>query len=626
MRPSSPRHLWLAGVGVTLGVTAFALTADAAPTLHDYRHFRALSVDLLGRLPTRAEVAAFEKPGFDLDKWIEAALVSKGYAQRIRRTYMDLLRLDVGSTFTFRPNASVLRRQTILGPDGKQMYVYYRNGQRRVREETDGVFCLSQADIGAVFTTTGVTLGTLTKVDAKVLEANTVLVKPWWLATTPTDPSWSLIPELQKEPDGTATTMVRVCKEEASTAASAAVYATGRKAPPAGSTPPYGRLTALPLDDAYAIANKDKVISCGGGSAYSHTTACGCGPNLERCLPAAGNGVEPQAFVLPQGAMLGLDRPTSVAREGEGGWHRQWWSQEAVQMLEWLVGNDRDFREVLTGKATLVNGPLAQFYEHVAGATCCGNGINFGYVNPVGLVDPAKLPSLAPTDSATWKVVADRGPNAAGVLTLPVFLTKYGTRRGRAHVLYNAFRCRQFVAENLKLEPSTEPDLTKRSGCSTCHATLEPMSAYFARVLESDWTWLPKESFPLDNGTCKSADPLKMSGSCKSYYDPAFTNATHSLLRGSYASAAHADEGPAGLAAATVASPDFGKCVVTNVASSFLGRQLGVEDDAMVTRLEGTFVGAGYKMRALVRALVHEPAYLAANNLSSSALREGVGK
>ena len=610
---------------LSLSTLAVVTSAGAAPTLTEYRHFRALSVDLLGRVPTRADLAAFEKPGFDLDKWIDAALVGKGYAERVRRTYMDLLRLDVGSTFTFRPNASVLRRQTILGPDGKQMYVYYRNGQRRAREETDGVFCLSQADIGAVFTGTGVTIGTLTKVDAKVLDANTTLVKPWWLGATPTDPSWALIPELQKEPDGTATTMVRVCKEEASTATSAPVFATGRKAPVAGTPPPYGRVTALPLDSAYAATNKGKVIACEGGSAYSNTTGCGCGPGLERCLPAAGNSVEPAAFTLPQGAMLGVDRPTSVARDGEGGWHRQWWSQEAVRTIEWIAASDRDFREILTGKGTVVNGPLVQFYKHVAGGTCCGNGVNLGYVNPVGLVDEAKLPALAPTDGATWKVVDDRGPNASGILTMPVFLTKYGTRRGRAHVLYNVFRCRQFVAENLKLEPSTEPDLTKRSGCQTCHATLEPMAAYFTRVLESDWTWLPKESFPIDQASCR-ADPLKMSTTCKGYYDPAFTSPTATMLRGAYASVAHADEGPAGLAKATVSSPEFGKCVVTNMASSFLGRELGVEDEAMVTRLEGTFVGSGYKMRSLVKALVHEPAYLTANNLSSTALREGEGK
>jgi len=41
--------------------------AEAARTLDNYRHFRALSIDLVGRIPTRDEVVAFEKDGFDVD-------------------------------------------------------------------------------------------------------------------------------------------------------------------------------------------------------------------------------------------------------------------------------------------------------------------------------------------------------------------------------------------------------------------------------------------------------------------------------------------------------------------------------------------------------------------------------
>ena len=82
-----------------------------------------------------------------------------------------------------------------------------------------------------------------------------------------------------------------------------------------------------------------------------------------------------------------------------------------------------------------------------------------------------------PEDTATWLPVADRGPHAAGLLTLPVFLTKYGSRRARAHAASSAFLCNEFVADTVKLTPSTEPDLTKRPGCSSCHQTLEPMAA-----------------------------------------------------------------------------------------------------------------------------------------------------
>ncbi|MGZ5970079.1 MAG: hypothetical protein ACXWP4_20545, partial [Polyangiales bacterium] len=42
--------------------------------LVEYRHFRALSIDLLGRMPTREEIAAFEADNFDMDAWIDRHL------------------------------------------------------------------------------------------------------------------------------------------------------------------------------------------------------------------------------------------------------------------------------------------------------------------------------------------------------------------------------------------------------------------------------------------------------------------------------------------------------------------------------------------------------------------------
>jgi hypothetical protein len=152
------------------------------------------------------------------------------------------------------------------------------------------------------------------------------------------------------------------------------------------------------------------------------------------------------------------------------------------------------------------------------------------------------------------------------------------------------------------------------------------MSAYFTRVLESDWTFLPKELFPIDNEKCRNADPKKISGQCRNYYDPAFVTATNAFLRGGHAAPANADAGPAGLAKQVTESPEFARCVVSNVTSSFLGRQLGTEDGPMMTKLEEKFVEGGYKMRTLIRMLVKERAYAVANNLTSDAWRAQEGQ
>ena len=86
--------------------------AQAPPhrTLDDYRHFRALAIDLLGRTPRRDELAAFERPDFNLDAWIDKLLAGPGYVDRLVRVYMDLLRLEVGPAFTYAPPATTLRR------------------------------------------------------------------------------------------------------------------------------------------------------------------------------------------------------------------------------------------------------------------------------------------------------------------------------------------------------------------------------------------------------------------------------------------------------------------------------------------------------------------------------------
>jgi hypothetical protein len=173
-------------------------------------------------------------------------------------------------------------------------------------------------------------------------------------------------------------------------------------------------------------------------------------------------------------------------------------------------------------------------------------------------------------------------------------------------VLYNAFLCKDFIADAVKLSPSTDPDLTKRPGCSSCHQTLEPMAAYFTRVQESDWTFLPASFFPMSLPRCSGP---KANGTCKQIYDPAFDK-----LRGAYAAPAHAEAGPSGLAADLTHAPEFSACVVEHVAESLLGRSLAPEDEAWKNQLATVFVDGGYRMKALVRAILKSPRYRAGND------------
>jgi hypothetical protein len=603
-----------------LALLALLVAGDtaAAPPLPAYRYFRALAIDLEGRPPSRAELAAFERPGFDLDAWIAARLAGPGYAERVRRIFLDELRLEVGPAFTFVPSPVALRRYEVLGPAGP-VNVYFRRGQRRVDPATDGELCFSAAETGQHYPTNAAPTGTAKPVSQAVLDARTVVVKPWWLyadyrAAAPHDrvaadwaqrfPGFQLVPALLTEPDGAPTTEVRVCREEAQTVETGAVYASGRT----GKVSVEGRLGPPPVDSGFARSHQGRAVSCLSGTGFQNSVECGCGIGLERCVPGAGFANEPPAFVLPTRTPLGVDAPFEATPQPAAAWERQWWSEEAKHVLDRILLDDRDFRELLTGRATVVNGPLAQFYRFLASATCCGGAADLGYDAPAPLVEPAAIPdALVPEDTATWLEVADRGPHAAGILTMPIFLTKYGSRRARAHVLSSAFLCRDFVAETVRLAPSDEPDLTKRPGCSSCHQTLEPMAAYFTRVAESDWTYLPADRLPVSHPRC--AAPKGQPGACKTIYDPAF-----GALRGAYAAPAHAEAGPAGLGEAIARSPELAPCVAQTVAQALLGRPLAAEDAAWKAQLAQAFVAGGYRMRALVRAIVTSPRYRDAND------------
>ncbi len=636
----------LAPLGLTVGLSlALATTtsdADAATrSLDDYRHFRALSIDLVGRMPTRDEIVAFEKDDFDIDAFIGKHVESDAYVERLSRIYFDQLRLEVSPAFNFTPPATTLRRVTIQGPDGKPLHVFYRQNQRRVRPETDGEFCLSEAEIGLyVPMNNKQPEGNAKAVDAKALDAATVLVKPWWLYRDyrnaapvlhygdtwgTVDPGYQPVETLLKEPDGTPTVAVRVCREEAQAADTGTLYVSGRDKPQPGAK--YGRKRPLPPDDNYAKKHKGEPISCHSSAAVSMSVDCGCGVGLENCMPGDSTGNnDVRAFVFPTRYPLGLAQPLSTVAQSESAWHKLWWSQEAGQYMRHLFGEDRDFREILTGKWTYVNGPLAQFYRSTAPATCCGQAKAFGLIEATEpLFDPKSVPSkLAPHDVGDWEKVDDRGPNAAGIVTMPVFLTKYASRRARGAALYNTFLCKSFVAGNVMLKPSTEPNLMKRDGCSTCHATLEPLAAYFSRVVETDWTFLPKTQFPLENPLCKKNPQGNVPGYCRNYYDPAFADASHGTLFGAYAAPDHAEAGPIGAAIAIANDPQFATCAVERVTSSFLGRQVGPDDDALMKSLVATFTAGGYKMKPLVKALLRSDAYQHANNWSSSVLRKEV--
>jgi hypothetical protein len=419
---------------------------------------------------------------------------------------------------------------------------------------------------------------------------------------------------------------VRVCREEAQATSTGHVYVTGRVPLQKGEPPPFGRKRPLPMDSAFAKAHKGEAIACSSKLAVESSVDCGCGVGLEHCLPSDSEQNGGAAFEFPNHAPLGIDQPLDDVRQSASRWYPFWWSQEAVHFLDYLFAHDRDFREVLTAKYTIINGPLAQFYRAIQPGNCCGAEANFGMLTEEEpLFAPGAVPNeLFPHDVRAWTVVPDRGAHASGLLTMPIFLEKYASARARGATLYTAFLCKSFIAENAELNPSTEPNLMVRPGCSTCHATLEPLAAYFARIEPGNLVYLPESKFPAKSDRCKKGKNGAIGGGgCNVFYDPQFADEQNGTLRSAYGSLAHADAAAAGAGKDITGTRDFATCAVQRVASSFLGRPLGADDGALASALEDELVKKGYRIRPLVRAILKSDAYRRANNLSSTTWRGG---
>lgn len=659
-----------------------SVPSTSSRTLDDYRHFRAATIDLLGRMPTRDELAAFERPDFDWDTWVDHHLSGPGYVERLTRIYMDQLRLEPNVNFSTAP--SQLARRSILGPDGNKIDVYFRSTQRRVLEKIDGTFCFSQDELTTpqpppappvtapkpppkpmasssaqpAMPPAGMSAMTpmpprfappaQAKVAQKLLDERTVLVRPWWLYRDYRDAhpvlryqdGWKLVDAeyrptqgLLQNADGSPTIEVRVCKEEAQTGELGHVYASGRTTfPPVTKAPPPkpGQLPApmpprrlAPLDRPFATQHKGETIACDTKTALESSVDCGCGRGLERCMPTDSE-FGGAAFEFPNHMPLGPAMALDSARQQAQRWFPYWWSREAVRFLGYLFDQDRDFREILTGKETLINGPLAQFYRTVQRGNCCGPEASFGMTEETEpLFDPKKVPAeLMPHDVGNWMLVADRGPHAAGIMTMPMFLEKYASARARGAVLYNTFLCKSFIAENVELSPSNENNLMIRPGCSTCHATLEPLAAYFARIEPGSFVFLPPSKLPTVNPSCKKGPNGKMSfPGCNQLYDVAFADDKGAPLRSAYGSPKNADATPVGAGDEITKMPEFAQCAASRVTSSFLGRATNADDEALLKELTTTFRSSGFKMRALVRGILKSSAYKRANNLSSTSWR-----
>ena len=332
------------------------------------------------------------------------------------------------------------------------------------------------------------------------------------------------------------------------------------------------------------VAPNAPAASCATHLSSYTQPGCGCGPQLAFCQGSSPGG--PGTAGQINAALI----------------------EQALRLADRIADEGRPLSELLTARELEVNGPLAHYLRHQTATTT-----DFMSRGDLGFVVPQK----AFTDPS-WTRVTVTG-RASGIVTTPFYLLKFASNRARANRFFDAFTCTTLQAPPGGLpganDPcSREPDLSKRCGCSSCHAALEPAAAAWGRYAERGTFELKEAEFPDLDPTCV-ADGGPVSARCNTYYR---TTALHpaeqpwvgklkGLLYLEGAGLQNFDQGPSRWANDVVASGVFAQCTVRRFWERLVGRPFNEElpdERALLQQLQADFIASGHDVRTLLRGIV----------------------
>ena len=333
--------------------------------------------------------------------------------------------------------------------------------------------------------------------------------------------------------------------------------------------------------DAQETLVSDDGVACNTPAGRSKTE-CGCGPGLRFCY---GNGNVTANAV------------------------RNSMREQLARKVDEVVAGGKPYTDLLLSTTSDENGKLAFWRKHLAPNVSLNTTYN----------DTAPEEEISNKGWAddSWEPVDRKGLHA-GVLTLPAYLLRFQTDRGRANRFRIDFMCEHFVPPEQPSTESCDPadnDLTKRCVCSYCHQKLEPMAAYFGLFAEAGTTMMTDPNvFPLYNESCKN----KTSGFCGRFYVAKGERAGF-LQALEFADAhpefeANALAGPRALAQSIIDNGTFAQCTVKRTFSYLVKREIraqGATTDELdlLSELVQSFEGSGYSFPMLVHEIVSLPQY-----------------
>jgi len=339
--------------------------------------------------------------------------------------------------------------------------------------------------------------------------------------------------------------------------------------------------------DAQAVATGLRTGAPACTAATLTDRGCGCGPDLMYCVTDGATGMYPEI------------RDALV--------------EEPLRIFESVVRARRPYFQALRTDRTLMNGRVAHYYRNLASTVAVAPGVG-------------EIPAIAWSDDE-WHEV-ERSPEHSGVLTTQVFLTRFANPRARANRFYTAFLCEPFEAPAEGLPPATDtcssdPNLSTRCGCASCHERLEPTAAYFGRwLMGSSFGFMTTTSYPAFDETCATCVGADCTTRCNTYYMTAANTSHHDehpLLGQLRVSAwlppsqqAAVDRGPEGLLEREGAMERLSSCAVRTLAERLLHRELDAEElSTWVPALAESFAEGDHDFLDLLETLARDPRYRA---------------
>ena len=322
---------------------------------------------------------------------------------------------------------------------------------------------------------------------------------------------------------------------------------------------------------------------------FTSDRSCGCGARARRC--ESGSGAIHNARIAAV-------------------------NEEPLQLIDSVLRRDENYFNILTTRRSFVNGPLSQLYRETQSPTV------WQATSPTA---PNLVPDVPLAANDTW-VEYTRDEQAAGVLTTASWLYRFPTQRSRVSQFWGAFLCKHFSPPAGAIAPAPEDscnrdnNLATRCGCSTCHATIEPVGAHWGRFGERNAQYLDPTMFPRVSAKCRDcalAGNTSCDNECGNYVMQAFDGEgaqSLGLLR-TYLYRTMDEEpnivgGPKLLVDRAMQTGDLERCAVQNAWNHLLGRPMTAEEDRLyMNSLIDDFAMSNHNFKHLMLRIVSTDAY-----------------